>query len=281
MKTLSAFLKILALFLGCALVLALGLWGYYAGWFGPRVKVLQGLSNLPRPAIVGLDLRWGKNPISDKIGDFYVDDPAVLKVISGAWISGGPAPYFLCGYNYNLNLVSDGEVKDDFDINLEKGCNTIVDRRGNPHWFDPSLIGMFEGSFKKPRVEEKTFKSLADARRYLVSIRKDPKFLMNVDPEWRRFDGKFLASYSCNATAAEGASGKDCLNSIRRRIGEKYPSGEFTVEERESRYRGHRLTELTFEVACTGQFHNKFDLFKVEKDSWKPLAPRLKAVFRK
>lgn len=271
--------SLMTICIGAAL-LSVGLWGRYAGWFGPGVRVLEGLSCQPGDSIVGFDLKWeNDDPVSKRVGDFYVDDPAVLKRISAEWVSGGPAPFFLCGYNYSLYLVSNGEIKDKFQINLEKGCNTIVGGKGPPHWFSPRLIEMFERDLKKPRMENKTFRSLASARQYLASARNDPKFLMLIDPEWRRFEGKFRFHVSCDPAARESASSRYFLDSITSRIRKKYPSEEFLAEDKESSYKGGRLTDMTIEVTCSEAFMRKFDLFEVKKDSWIPLKLSLTVVF--
>ena len=267
-------LRILAVLALGAVSLIGASWGLYAGWFGRGVTVLQGLSFEPGDAVVGLDLKWGNDdPVSKRIGDFYVDDPATLKRIGSAWVTGGPAPYFLCGYNYDLYVISKGEVKKRYSVNLEKGCNTLVNAVGESHWFKPSLIEKFEHEFKKPRIEEKTFKTLTSGRKYLDMVRNDPQFLMDIDPAWRRFDGTFRFHYLC-----EDPSVARCLDLISKKIRQRYPSVKFDAAWKSYRSKDRKVTDMEVEVTCTESLRKKFDLLPIEKDSWKPLEPKLRAV---
>ena len=268
-----------ALALGAAF-LGAAAWGLYAGWFGKRVAVLQGLSFAPGDAVVGLDLKWSNDdPVSKRIGDFYVDDPPTLEKIGAAWVTGGPAPYFLCGYNYDLFVISKGEVKNNFSINLEKGCNTLVNAAGEAHWFKPSLIEAFERKYKKPRTEEKTFKTLASGREYLAAVRKDPRFLMDIDPEWRRFDGKFRFHYACRAPYAP-VSMRVCLDLISKKIRKRYPSEEFDAAWKSYKFKDRKLADMEVVLTCKESLRRKFKLLDIEKNSWEPLEPKLRVVFK-
>ncbi|MBI5595588.1 MAG: hypothetical protein HY928_05800 [Elusimicrobia bacterium] len=274
-KLLSWLMKGLA---GLAAIVALcvGLfWGMRAGWIGPTVKVLDGLR--PGDAVVALDTKWeNDDPVSKRISHFYVDDPAALERLAKRWVSGGLAPFFLCGYNYELYLVSKGEVTKSFSINLERGCNTLVDGQGRSFWFDPSLIEDAEADLKKPRVEEKAFADRAEARRYLAEVPKDPAFLMLLDPEWRRFDGELRFMTACEASADD----KACLDSVVRRVKERYPGAEFLPRTNAQTYQGGKVTEIGVVLACTEAFRKEFDLFPVGKDAWRPFPLKLTAVFK-
>lgn len=272
--------KVLSVLLPGALILGILFRGLYAGWFGPKVPVLQGLSLEQGDAVVALDRKWdNRDPVSKRIGSFYVDDPAVLKRMAARWVTGGPAPFFLCGYNYGLYLVSKGEVKREFDINLEMGCNTIVDEAGKPRWFKPSLVEAFEKDYKKPRVEEKTFMTLESARAYLAAVGKDPRFLMDIDPDWRRFDGEFKFHFPCGMAAAH-ESAKICLDLVSKRVRKEYPGEEFRSEWSAYQYKNHKLADMEVRITCKESLRKKFRLYEVEKSAWKPLEPKLRVVFK-
>lgn len=273
--------KVLLAAAGAAALLGASFWALLSGWLGPGFKVLKALPGRRGDAVVGLDLKWeNADPVSKRVGDFYVDDPAVLKRMSEAWVSKGIAPFFLCGYNYDLNLVSDGQVVDSYAVNLEKGCNTIVDRNGRSHWFDPAIIERFEGELKKPRIEEAEFKSLAEARARLAAVEKDPKLLLVVEPLWRTFDGEFRISPPCEPTDDVESAALKCREAVAKRIRERYPSEEFLASDSAAEYQHGKLSKLTLKVTSSEAFMRKFDLYEVEKGSWRPLKLGFKAAFR-
>lgn len=273
--------KAVKAFAAFALFAGLGAWSLYGGWWGPRHKVLEKLTLSPGDAVVAFDLKWeNHDDIASRIGDFYVDDPAVLARVAKKWVTGGPAPYFLCGYNYRVFLVSKGVVVDEVSINLEHGCHTLVDGKGRSFWFPPSLITAFERDYKKPRVETRTFPSLADARRALDPLRQDPAFLMFVEPEWLVFDGSFKLTTPCDFSEEARTSSDVCLAEVTRRLKERYPGEEFAAEFGGSSSRDGRLLSLTVRVNSTEAFRKKQALFEVEKNSWQPFKPALKAAFK-
>lgn len=164
----------------------------------------------PGDSLVVLKI-MGEHPISERIGDFYVDEPGALQLIKSKWVTGAPAPFFLCGYHYRLHVISKGAVQESFDLNLESGCNTIVNEKGEARWFNPSLIEKFEDIYQKPRIDNKSFETLKLAREYLASTKGDPRALMTEEPEWTRFDGTFNFDYACDAAKGEGESEEACL----------------------------------------------------------------------
>jgi hypothetical protein len=267
------------LFLGGA-ALALFSWVSYHGWLGLGISVLDGLALQPGDAVVGLSRHWGENePVSKRIGSFYVDDPAILKRMAAQWRTGGPAPYFLCGYHYSLYLLSKGEIKREFSINLETGCNTIVDENENPHWFEPSLIEAFEADYKKPLEVEKTFASLEEGRRYLSEVKKDPAFLMLLEPEWKVFDGTLRFKVHCDLP--EDGAARVCLSRVESEIRKKYPGEELAAESKGEGYSNGKLNEMEIALACKESLRKKFDLYELEKDGWRPYEPKLSVVFKK
>jgi hypothetical protein len=281
MRLLPALWRVAKAFAAFAAFAGLGVWTFYAGWWGPRHKVLGKLALAPGDAVVAFDLKWeNRDDIASRIGDFYVDDPAVLARVAEKWVTGGPAPYFLCGYNYRVFLVSKGVVVDEVSINLESGCNTLVDAKGSSYWFPPSHITAFERDYKKPRVETRSYPNLPEARLALAALRKDPAFLMLVEPEWRDFDGTLKLKTACDFTPASHTSSDACLDEVRRRLKERYPADPHAVAFGGSTSQDGKLLSLTVRVTSTEAFRKKQDLFDVEKDSWQPLEPKLKVAFK-
>jgi hypothetical protein len=265
---------LVSLFLGAALA---GL--IYLAAAPKGVELLQKYPLEQGDAIVALKIMFD-DPISDRIGDFYVDDPSTLQKIKSKWVTTGPAPYFLCGYHYRIHVLAKGVVKESFSLNLERGCNTIVDERGEARWFSPSLIEKFEGVYKKPRIEKKTFETLKSAREYLASIKGDPQVLMTVEPEWIRFDGTLAFSYSCDAAKGEGGSDDKCLESVSNQLRRKFPKEEFQPKIWARSYRQRKLERIDIRLSCMDSFRKKFDLFPIKKDGWSPFKPELRVVFR-
>jgi len=233
----------------------------------------------PGDSLVVLKI-MGEHPISERIGDFYVDEPGALRLIKSKWVTGAPAPFFLCGYHYRLHVISKGAVQESFDLNLESGCNTIVNEKGEARWFNPSLIEKFEDIYQKPRIDNKSFETLKLAREYLASTKGDPRALMTEEPEWTRFDGTFNFDYACDAAKGEGESEEACLASVSRRLRTKYPNQEFLPEARRQTFTRGKLESIGVRLSCTDSFRKRFDLFPVKKDGWTPFKPELRVVFR-
>lgn len=281
MRLLSLLGKLAAAAAAAALALLLHQLAGRAGWIGPRVALLEALPAAPGSVLVARDLGWeNDDPVSRRLSHFYVDDPAALGRLRQAWVSGGPAPYFLCGYNYELSLVSGGEVLRSYFVNLERGCNTVVDSQGSAHWFDPRLIERFEGDYKKPVVETASFPDLAAARRRLAEVRGDPRFLMALEPDWRRFDGEFSFDTACDASPAEGASAEACLAAKRAAIRRAHPEAGFEASAGAETYRDGKLLNLTVVVAAREDLRRAFAPFPVKEGSWRPYKPELTLVLR-
>lgn len=270
-------LKRLGKAIGGLLLALFAIQGCKEGWFGNGDPVLKALPVEPGDAVVALSHHWDGR-IVERIGDFYVDDPAVLQRLKGAWVAGGPAPYFLCGYHYSLYVISRGAIKESFDINLERGCNTIVDSAGNPRWFRPSLIERFEKEYKKPRIIDKEFSSLNEARAYHMTVDKAPSFLMMIEPDWVKFDGTLRFDYAC--TGQEQASVETCVAAALEKVRRAYPGELFNSRNAGSTGMDGRTLEVALALDCKASFKEHFTLFELKKDAWAPFSPKLRVVFK-
>lgn len=211
-------------------------------------------------SLVGLT--WGRprHPVQEQLGDFYVDDPALLTEIKALWVTGGPAPMYACGYHYTVLLVRAGRAVESFSINLETECGTVVTDGGSYH-FDAALLTRHAGRYRKPVVEQRDFTSLAEGRDYLAGLAGNERLLLMPEPQWRDYDGEFRFMLPCPGHGYDEAKVAACIAVARAEIEAKFPGEAFDLSEA-----GGEVERVMIEMKSSKALHARFDLYE---DEWK------------
>lgn len=236
---------------------------------GP-VQLLDGYDFTDRSyAVVGMV--WGRerHDMQRRLGNFYVDDPALLEELADSWVTGGPAPFYACGYHYTVYVLRWQRIVDSFSINLEVGaCGSVV-TGGGSYFFDPSLLTGFADRYRKPRIDRRQFDTLAEARRALSALADNPRLLLLPDPDWREYDGEFRFMADCPGHDYDEARVKACLDRVRAEIGAAYPDERFALEET-----GGNSEHILVEMKCSEALHANFRLYE-DYWRWRTYEPRL------
>lgn len=203
-----------------------------------------------------IGLTWGRprHPIQEKLGDFYVDDPALLEELKSQWVS-KPAPMYACGYHYTILLVRDRLMVDSFSINLETGCGTVVTNTGS-YRFDAALLTRHADRYRKPVVERRDFASLAEGRDDLAGLAGNERLLLIPDPQWRDYDGEFRFMAPCPGHGYDEAKVAACMDKVRAEIETKYPGETFDLKET-----GGEGDRIMIEMKSGKALHARFDLY--------------------
>ncbi len=210
-----------------------------------------------------LGMIWGgraRHPVQKELSEFYVDDPALLKELQALWVTGGPAPMYACGYHYTILLVRAGRPVEDFSINLETECGTVVTAAGSYH-FDAALLSTHADSYRKPVVEQRDFASLAEARDFLAGLAGNQRLLLMPQPRWRDYDGEFRFMLPCPGHGYDEAKVTACIDKARAEIEAKFPGEIFDLSEA-----GGEGERIMIEMKSSKPLHARFDLYE---DEWK------------
>lgn len=220
-------------------------------------------------AIVGMV--WGRerHDIQRRLGNFYVDDPDLLEELRNFWVTGGPAPFYACGYHYTIYVLRRQRIVDSFSVNLESGvCGSVV-TGGGSYFFDASLLTRYAGRYRKPRIERREFETLAEARRQLTALADNPLLLLLPDPDWRDYDGEFRFMADCPGHDFDEARVQACLDRVRAEIGAAHPDERFALEET-----GGDGEHILVEMKCSAALHTRFKLYE-DHWRWHDYEPRL------
>lgn len=209
-----------------------------------------------------------RHPLQKKLGEFYVDDPAVLAEMQAEWRAGEPAPFYACGYHYTILLVRAGEILDSLAINLETECGTVVTSAGSFR-FDTALLTRHADRYRKPLVEQREFPSLAEARTYLVEIEGDPRLLLKPEPHWQNYDGDFRFMLPCPGHDFDSGKVSACIDKLKAEIETKFPDELFDLMEA-----GGQTDLVMIEMKCSKALHDRFDLYE-DYWEWRDYKPAL------
>jgi len=223
-------------------------------------------------AVVGLVLENEGHELQRALGNFYTDDPEVLDELKREWVTDNPSPVFACGYHYTVHVVNDGNDLESFEINLDKGCNTVATDHGH-FFFDPQKLGAFIGKLKKPLVKRERFASVEEARSYMRSLPKDG-LLMVITPDWLQYDGEFRFDVECDFGNFDSDRIQECITQTKEKISAKYPDEDFVVEES-----GSSRGKILVRMKCSKAFYAKFDLYKVIW-KWSEYYPTLITIWK-
>lgn len=212
-----------------------------------------------RYSLVGLLDSRPRHPIQKQLGNFYVDDPALLATMRSEWRAGAEAPFYACGYHYTILLTRDGEVVESLAINLETECGTVVGNSGS-HRFDTALLTRHAARYREPVIEQRDFASLAEARTYLAKAETDPRLLLAPHPVWRDYDGYFRFMMPCPGHGFDDVKVAACIAAARSAIEAKYPGEKFELDES-----GSQGDDIMVEMKSRKPLHDRFDLYE---DYW-------------
>lgn len=229
-------------------------------------------------SILGTYSESSKNSLRDSIGEFYTDDIKILNQFKKNWTFEKPGKQYACGYHYIIYICQKGEIIESYALNLE--CKEIATDKGY-FYFDTNKLREFYGKLKKPIIQNKEFKTVAEARTYRNKILDDKKLIMTPNPSWSKYEGSFRFTYNCKKDT------KDCLdendkifNSIVTRIREKFPKEKFEIEKI-----GGSWTELEIEITCNKTLSDKFNFKDLERNEyfgeWQPFEIKLKSYWVK
>lgn len=211
-------------------------------------------------SVVGLFWNRPRHPIQNTLGEFYVDDPALLEELGAQWVTGGPAPMYACGYHYTILLVRDRQIVDSFAINLETECGAVV-TDGRSYRFDTALLTRHAEGYRKPTAERREFASLAEGREYLKTLAGNKRLLLMPEPQWREYDGEFPFWAPCPGHDHDKAKVAACIRKVRAEIETKYTGETFDLEET-----GSSGDRIMIDLKCSKALHARFDLYE---DYWK------------
>lgn len=138
-------------------------------------------------SLVGTFLHGQGHPIQQELGEFYLDDPAVLAKMQSDWYAGMETAFYPCGYHYTIHLVRDGKILERFLVNLETECGTVV-IGNNSYRFDTNLLTRYADHYRKPVAEHREFASLDEGNEFLAGLAGNPRLLMIPDPPWHKYD---------------------------------------------------------------------------------------------
>ncbi|MBE9556794.1 MAG: hypothetical protein IMF08_08050 [Proteobacteria bacterium] len=224
-------------------------------------------------SLVGLT--WGRprHPVQDQLGDFYVDNPALLEELKALWVTGPPAPMYACGYHYTVLLIRDARTVESFSINLETGCGTVVTDAGSYH-FDAALLSTHADRYRKPVVERREFASLAEGRDFLSGLAGNERLLLMPQPRWRDYDGEFRFMLPCPDHGYDEVKVTACIAKARAEIEVKFPGEEFDLSEA-----GGEGDRIMIEMKSSKALHTRFDLYE-DYWEWRDYEPGVTLYWR-
>jgi len=225
--------------------------------------------------------------LRDSLGEFYVHDVNILKELNDLWKFQQEAPFYACGYHYDILICKNGEAIDGFSINLN--CNTLC-ADGGCYDFDNDKLRFLLGKTQTFYKESKRT-TIEKGRNYLNSIRNDSNLIFAPHPIWMGYEGEFNFIYDY----PEGVekyypdfeeeidssllkfSEDSILLRLKKQIQNKYPQETFELHDV-----GGSSTYMFVEVTSNKSLEEKFDLFRRTKhQKWKYFKPRFRTYWTK
>jgi hypothetical protein len=233
--------------------------------------------NKPGYAIIGLANIDQPNRITNRIGNFYVDAAEDLKMLKQKWRTGRTSPFFACGYHYFIYVVYNGKKQKEIYLNLDEGCNTIGSE-GINNWFEPELIERFARIYKKPVVENLRFATLEDGRKKIEPLRGNRELLMDLNPEWTKFDGEFHFEYPCERKTVDGGIDQNrCVKEADAETKKAYPEEPF---EMEATYWDDKGPTVSITVRSRKSLYEKIKSSSHRPQPWRDYYPYLTVVWK-
>lgn len=218
--------------------------------------------------LAGIRSESDKNALADSLGDFYTDDIAVLNAIKKAWVFRRPNHQYACGYHYYIIILKDGKKIKSHSINLN--CHELTTENGSLY-FDSRLLSMFKNRVKKLYLKTSEFNTLKNAREFWTNSHNEKSFVYADAPNWLKHEGSFGFVYICPDKCPNFTTRDKYTEPVRLLIARTYPGSEFELRQNGGSSNG----EIYFEVQSNWAFYDKFDLYKLDRESyfhgkWKP-----------
>ena len=221
-------------------------------------------------SLVGIFAHHKDHPLQTRLGEFYTDDILVLNSIKKAWTFRRPSPQHACGYHYYISILRDGVSVKSYAINLE--CHEIATESGS-FIFPDKLLEALKPDVKKLYRRYREFDSIAAARNYWLVIRSDKDLVFADKPRWLDFEGTFGFVYKCPDNCPSFSDRDKYTEIVKAQISQTYSGSQFELRQNGGTSHG----EVFFEIQSDRNFYDKFDLYKLDRDSyfggkWKPHA---------
>lgn len=225
--------------------------------------------------------------LRDSLGEFYINDIDVLKEINNIWKFEQKAPFYACGYHYDVLICKNGEAIDDFSINLN--CNTLC-AEGGCYDFDNDKLRFLLGKTQTFHKESKRT-TIEKGRNYLNSIRNDSNLIFAPHPIWMEYEGDFEFTYHYPEgvekyypdfeeeidSALLKFSEDSILSGLKKQIQDKYPQEVFDLRDV-----GGSSSYMSVRVTSNKSLEEKFDLFERTKyQEWEYFKPRFRTYWTK
>jgi hypothetical protein len=206
-------------------------------------------------SVIGVFEHFSDHPVQKRVGEFYTDDVTVLNALKKSWVFSRPQNQYACGYHYVISVLRNGEVLDDFAINLECHELALGDRS---FYFDWTNLEDFAGRFKPLFHRRDEFNSVSEARDFWKMAHSNEDFVYAWQPKWLEFEGEFQIMVKCgSATPACFKKGDTMLPQLRDNISKFYPDESFDLKA--SGGGGGYLFVL---IRCNHSLEKRFDLYK-------------------
>jgi hypothetical protein len=209
-------------------------------------------------SVVGVFEHIDDHPLQKKVGEFYTDDLVVLNALKKNWVFTRPQHQYACGYHYLISVLRNGNVLDDFSINLECHELALGDRS---YYFDWRRLEDFAGRFKPLYRRKNEFTSVSQAREFWKAANSNQDFVYAWKPEWLEFEGTFQFQVKCIDTVRDCIKdGDKMLPQLNKAISAAYPGEWFELEA----IGGTSSGELFVLIKCNESLERRFDLY----DRW-------------
>lgn len=222
--------------------------------------------------LVGLYWKF-EHDILKGIREFYVEDIATLEKIKREWVFYEKSALYECGYHYTIKILKDGEIIENFNINLEEGCNAIVTSRG-ALVFEQSKLEKFRNNLKPLLIIHKIFASVEDGRKYITESRKSKNYLYEQEPIWEHFSGFFY--FEIEEPCTEYFRTKNNVDILQKDFSRTFGENNFilTAEHlsvRPGNDKG-RICTHTYKVTSDRELFDKFRQYEII-EPWKEFSP--------
>ncbi len=217
------------------------------------------------------------NEISDRIGEFYVSDGEMLEKIKNEWTFYEASKYYKCGYHYDIKLLKDGALIEDFSVNIGSGCNAIVTDNG-PLVFETDKLEKFEDDLRPMLKVKENFVSINDGRAFISKVTQSDAFIYGPKPIWHKFQGNFIIEIqsSCEMAFTFELPGQEkSTESVRKELIKKYGQDTFQIVRRKRNmqmtYNNRSQCTDVYEIICDKEWFEGFNKYKAV-EPWKEFA---------
>lgn len=195
---------------------------------------------------------------------FTISDPDTIRQLCNTWQGAATNQMLLCGYDYNIYIVSDNKIQGKVKYNSE--CNQAVSSQG--------VIDMEDNPFgrtdRSQAFSEYTFegRSREESRVFLNSVYglEDVFVPLYYLYQWKDYDGYFMLTIEGDADKREN---EHSFEAFDKKIHEHYPDDNFLIDLSYTSVEDYRNgVEYHVNIYCMEGFRDKFDMYE-GKFGWK------------